>query len=344
MNSYKLIKHRVELRNWWYWIPCCLTIPLFVVFYSKVHHDVNPDLIAYFSVAKHYQNLDFVQAFNSYWSPLICWILAFAPNLVDSPLLAFRIVNIGIALLLFYQLFFWIRLVVYKSFSRFLLCFLSMLLIVELSLSIGTPDFLSLYCFFLFLKVLLQYRFEWKKSLLLGFLVLICYFSKTFLLSLSIGVLILYMLFLFFSLKKKIVIKQLLLVLLVVCTGLFIWASCLKMHYGFYTLSSSAGFNNSISSSEIVSLQAPKFENSLFVWEDPYYINVTSLFSESLDSIVNILQKRFMYNIGITLYYFKFISYLGLLLLLFPFIGFFQKKTRQWKICFLLFKIGRAHV
>ncbi len=339
MTSWSFIKKRFSLRNWWYWVPIFLIVFIYVFFYSKIHTDINPDLIAYFSVAKHYQNLDFVQAFNSYWSPLICWIMALAPQLKESPMMVFRFVSLGVALLLFHQLFFWIRLVVYKSYSRFLLCVLLMLLITEFSLSMATPDFLSLACFFLFLKLLLRYRFKWKQSVLLALSILVCYFSKTFLLTLCISVIVFYILFLWFYLKRKIVSKQILLIMSIVVIGLFVWASCLKLHYGFYTLSSSAIFNNSIPSSEIVSLQTPPFEKSLFIWEDPSYIKVTPFYAGSLEFVIETLQQRFIRNFETTLYYFRFISYLWIGILIIPFLALFQKRTRQWKFCLLLLSV-----
>ena len=330
-------KKKFSKKNWWYWVPGIVMILLLLVFYSKIHNDLNGDLVAYFSVAKHYQDSNFVQAFNSYWSPLICWLMALAPTLKENPIGVFRLVNIAVALTIYYQLFFWVRLVVYQSFSRFLLMLLLVALVVQLALSIGTPDFLSLSCFLLFLKLLIRYRFYSKQSVLLTLSILLCYFSKTFLLFLCLGILGLYLIYLFFILKKKIAGKQLFIMLLVVFSGLFIWASCLKLHYGFYTLSSSASVNNSLLSKEIISLQAPPFEKSLFMWEDPYYIKRTSAYNSSVESIRQFLIKKYTYNFGITLYYFRYLSYLWLAILVFPFLGIFQKHDRQWKISLLLF-------
>jgi hypothetical protein len=330
-------KRKFSLHTWWYWVPGVLMIFLFCIFNSKIQNDLNGDLIAYFSVARHYQNLDFVQAFNSYWSPLICWLMALAPQLKENPIGVFRILNIAIAFTIYYQLFFWIRLVVYKSFNRFLLLLLLAVLIVQLALSIGTPDFLSLSCFLFFLRLLIRYSFHYKESIFLALSILLCYFSKTFLLFLCLGISGLYFSYLFLILKKKIAGKQIFVLLLVLISGLFIWASCLKLHYGFYTLSSSAGYNNAIHFSGDIPLQSPPFAKALFMWEDPYYIKMIPIYSGSPEFILNHLLHKYKYNFGITLYYFQYISYLWIGILIFPLAGFFQKKDRQWKISLLLF-------
>ncbi|HWZ23227.1 MAG TPA: hypothetical protein VNW06_11270, partial [Cytophagaceae bacterium] len=301
-------RKKFSLHTWWYWTPGIVMILLFCIFYSKIHNDLNGDLIAYFSVARHYQNLNFVQAFNSYWSPLICWLMALAPQLKENPVGVFRILNIAIAFIIYYQLFFWIRLVVYKSFNRFLLLLLLIVLTVQLALSIGTPDFLSLSCFLVFLRLLIRYRFRYKESIFLAFSILLCYFSKTFLLFLCLSIIGLYFSYIFLILKKRISGKQIFVLLLVLSSGLFIWASCLKLHYGFYTLSSSAGYNNAIHFHGDIPLQTPPFEKSLFIWEDPYYIKTIPVYSRSSEFIANHLLHKYKYNFGITVYYFQYIS------------------------------------
>ena len=336
MEFWKDIKKRFLWKTWWYWLPLHSMVIIFFIFYSKISNDLNADLISYFSVAQHYQDFNFTQAFNSYWSPLICWIMAFVPVLKKDPITVFRIINILIAFILYYQIFFWVRLVVLRSFSRFLLCLLISTLFAQLALSIGTPDFLSLLCFLVFLKLLVYYRFKYSQSLVLGFSILLCYFSKTFTLPLCLSIFGLYLVYRFFILKNKVNLKPVLLLFFVVCSGLFIWASCLKLHYGFYTLSSSAGVNNSIAPAQPVSLQTPPFEKSLFMWEDPYYLNRTSVYSGSGAFIINHLIHKFRYNFNITVYYFRYLSYLWIGILIFPIAGFFQKHDRRWKINLLL--------
>jgi hypothetical protein len=356
MNILQSIRKRFFLRNWWYWVPGLLMISLFLIFYSKIYNDLNADLIAYFSIAKHYQDFDFIEAFNSYWSPLICWLMAMAPNLKENPVGVFRTINIFVAFLIYYQLFFFIRLAVQKLLSRFLLCLLLALLMVQLSLSSGAPDFLSLFCFLIFLKQLILYRFHWKQSIFLSLSILLCFFSKAFLLALCLSIVGLYMLYTLFKIRglspdrlqwlvrgqatnKGQIGKSILLLLVVLVVGLFIWASCLKLHYGFYTLSSSGTFNNNLPTHEIVSLQTPISEKALFMWEDPYYIKRIPFYEGSLESISNNLLGRFKQNSKITLYYFQYLSYLWIFILILPILGFFQKRDLQWKIGMLLFVV-----
>lgn len=322
MNILKGIKKQFSLRNWWYWVPGLLMTPLFFIFYSKIHNDLNADLIAYFSVAKHYQDLNFIEAFNSYWSPLIGWLMALAPNLKENPVGVFRTINIFVAFLIYYQLFFFIRLAVQKFLSRFLLCLLLALLMVQLSLSSGAPDFLSLLCFLIFLKQLIRYRFHWKQSILLALSILLCFFSKAFLLALCLSILGLYILYNIHGLSRdksqwfqpsfvssqttSEKMKSFIVLLMILVSGLFIWATCLKLHYGFYTLSSSGTFNNNLPTHEIVSLQVPKSDNALFMWEDPYYIKRIPFYEGSFESIMDKLLNRFKQNFSITLYYFQY--------------------------------------
>ncbi|HSZ25935.1 MAG TPA: hypothetical protein VK766_09465 [Cytophagaceae bacterium] len=327
--------------NWWYWIPGILMFPAFVLLYSRVHNTLNPDLIAYFSVARHYQEFNWIQAFNSYWSPLICWLLALIPSLKSDPMTSFRIVNIVAAFALYHQLYFWIRLVVNNILNRFLLCLLLATLFVQLALFIGTPDFLSLLLFLIFLKILIRYRSKTRQSVFLGLSILLCFFSKTFLLLLCLSIVGVYFFYIKIILKEKLFLKPLLLTLIVVATGLFIWASCLKMHYGYYTLSSASTLNNSVAipSQEPFYLAEPPFPKSLFLWEDPVFIKVLPAYLGAPGITLKDQFLRWKYNWKITLYYFQYISFLWIWILILPIIGLFQKRNRQLKICLLLFTV-----
>jgi hypothetical protein len=336
---WKKVKRKFSLHAWWYWVPGLLFIGLLVYFYSTTANFLNPDLVAYFSIARYYKNLQWIEAFNSHWSPLICWLLALMPQLATEPLQAFRIIQVIIGLILYTQLYFWARLITRYSFGRFVICILIAALILLHTLFIGTPDFLSLLCFLLFLKILIRYKYKSRQTILLALLILIGYFSKAFLLFLCIGILILYFFHQSLLLKKKIPFRQVYLLLFIISLVLIAWVSCLKLHYGFYTLTTAGSFNVSSRAGEITALIPPLSEKAIFAWEDPYNIKNASGYPKG--SIVTFKQQlnKWTHNIYVTYYYFHYISYLGIFILIIPFIGLFQKRNRRWRLYTLLMAV-----
>jgi hypothetical protein len=286
-------------------------------------------MIAYFSIARHYQAFSFPLAFNSYWSPLISWIMAFFPMLHNDPITLFRWINIVLGFVLFYQCQFWLRVLIQETRIRLLTFLLLVLLILHYSLYTGTPDFLSVVCFFIFFKHLFTNTSNtWKKGCWIALWLLLSFFSKSFLLPLCFSMVGLLTLIQLVN-KKQIYWKSLLSMSLVVLLVLFIWATCLKAHYGFYTLGTSFAFNSAFEICEQFVVRDLPYEQALFMWEDPYYLKVKPAYFWTSTGNFILYLDRWKNNLLVTVYIFKYFSYLWLGLLIIPILGFMQKTSRR---------------
>lgn len=322
-------KKFIRSQTYWFWIPFGMLLVGYGLLYSRLFNVLNPDMIAYFAIARHYQALNFPTAFNSYWSPLICWIMAVLPGLHSDPITTFRWINMALGLVLFYQGIFWVRVLIQELRIRFLAFILLVLLILHYSLYTGTPDFLSVVCFFIFLRNLFTIQdHSWKNGFWVGVWLLLSFFSKSFLLPLCVSLVGLVALFKLLK-EKQFIWRPLLSMLTIVLSGLLVWATCLKAHYGIYTLGSSFAFNSAFEICEQFVVRDLPYEQALFMWEDPYYLNVKPAYFWSSFENFNLYLTRWKNNLGVTVYIFKYFSYLWLGLLLIPILGFLQKPSRR---------------
>lgn len=335
----RVLTKRNIFNHWWFLVPGFFLGLLLAFFYNKIYNALNPDMIAYFSVARHYQELNFIRAFNSYWSPLICWLLALFPNLKTEPMTAYRWINIAAAFAIYHQLYFWIRLVLSENINRFLFSSLAALFLTYQALYIGSPDFISIFPFLLFLKMLIRYKATVKDSVLLALTIVLCFFSKTFLLMLCISVVGCFFLFQLFQTRRMPAIRPLIVLCIVTGSILFLWASCLRLHYGFYTLSSVLAYNTSAPSTERPHLMPPENEYALFIWEDPYYIKIQSEYSGDLNDKFQKLKQRWEYNWNVTVYYFRYFSWFRFGIFLIPLVGYFYNRSRRNRISLLLLTV-----
>lgn len=319
----------------WFWVSffmLMLGYSLLGIFLQQV---LNPDMLSYLSIARHYQDLDFPVAFNSYWSPLLSWLLALSPWLKTQPILTFRILHIILGYLLLWQLRFWLLQLLSDNTNRLLLLLLLTILILVYSLTSGYAELLSVYCFLLFLRVLFHFKGSIPDAITLAGTVLMAFFSKSIMLPLCVCCLVIFIACRWFIKKKKVEVS-LMYATLLISLGLCIWGSCLYLHYGFFTLNSSYTFNTTVVDFDQYAARTLPYPSALFNWEDPYYFHVKPIHFWSSGEYFLIHWNRWVKHWSMTGYLLKYFSYFGWVLLLLP-LAFWKIKSYSKRIYWLGF-------
>lgn len=277
----------------------------------------NPDTFQYIVIAGKYLNLDWSNAINAYWSPLISWLLVVPLAVRIESVTAFKILQVAIGL---FTLFQWCRLITRSPLSEWLKYILAISVIpflLSYALLNGTPDLLFagmvlwLLNVFLSGNVTTEPRVAFMAALAGAFM----YYSKAFGLPLfifiSIGVI------LFERRKHKINPRAILLLYGTFILLCGVWIINISLRYGEFTISKTASFNNSLSQDMLDGkeelpvlgggLIEPKNGNTS-AWEAPGdYVNVKTTSHYTID--------KYRRNI-LSIYYYDFRRQIGLIFIL----------------------------
>ncbi|MCU0431360.1 MAG: hypothetical protein MUF42_15460 [Cytophagaceae bacterium] len=337
--SSKNIKRNAR-RYYWAWIPAIFLILGYTCLYDRLFNSLNPDLVSYFAVARHYQEGNFPVAFNAYWSPLICWLMAPFPWLLSDAMGLFRWIQMFAGIILFFQLIFWLRLLVHSSFVRLCALMLMVVCIVHYALFIGSPDFLAVPCFFIFLRKALEKRNSVSHGIGLGACILLSFFSKSFILLFCFALLGLLGSYYLWK-KHPLPLRSWGSALAVVVLGLGCWAMLLHSHYNKWTLGTSYAYN-SVLEGGVESenkLSGIPYPTAAFAWEDPSYLPTKPNFFWSSQHDFELNLRRWKHNFILSSYILRFFSYLWLGVLLFPLIGIFIPGARS-RYCLLMWLVA----
>ncbi|HEY6902157.1 MAG TPA: hypothetical protein VI233_15985 [Puia sp.] len=254
-------------------IVSLLCLPLF-------RYHSNPDAAAYLRLAWYYQHGQFGQAVNGIWSPLISWLLVPLYALGLPWMLAFRLLNIGIAAACLHKLY-RITYDFFPDLSKFtrqclIVTFASQLLV--LNFNTITPDLLALCLVFYLLYELLADSF-FKHPIRTGILGGCMYLAKAYCFYFFIAVIGFYSIAWFLrSRPRKLPIGPLSAILLIflLISGSWVWA--LHNKYGGWQLSSAAGYNYYVLNykgevhqpyDEKPQLMPLPYPQAWCLWEDP---------------------------------------------------------------------------
>ncbi len=160
----------------------CVFFLLGLLVLEAYQYQINPDGVAYISIAQKYLRGEFAQAINGYWSPLLSWMLVPGIALGVPPLLAAKIAGLFIGL--FILIITW-----YFSFQfsmlplvRVTILSLLPLLILYFISSVITPDLLLTVLLLLYFLIFFgrNYSQQAWKGALCGFLGALAYLTKAY--------------------------------------------------------------------------------------------------------------------------------------------------------------------
>lgn len=133
----------LQKRKFWFWAAVIFVILCVTVLGLAAYHNrfsLNPDGVAYISIAEHYARGNWGAAINAYWSPLMSWFMAPFIALGFNGQEAFAVVNFltGVYILLFGSWLCWKISASWKVTSLYFFCALPFM--IHLMVSQITPD------------------------------------------------------------------------------------------------------------------------------------------------------------------------------------------------------------
>ena len=202
------------------------------------------DFVTYLTIAEKYAAGNFHEAINSYWSPMISWLIVLFMQTGITPLISFKIIQItagGVALFLIFRLF-----PAQNIFSVILKCALFPSVLAYAYLY-GSPDLLMLtgYLGFVFILQKKIYPNNTYSSFWMGAIGSMLYFTKGFgfIFFVAAFTSINIMLFIKGSERKTVLLKK-------YVTGIFVflllsslWIIPLSKREGKFTITSSGKYN-----------------------------------------------------------------------------------------------------
>lgn len=249
-------------------------------------YQINPDAIAYISIARKYLTGDFNHAINGYWGPLFSWLLLpllYFENL--PPLLAAKILSliigaftiIGIILLSY-------KFEIKNNIRTMTVFFILIPTVLSFALTIITPDLLLLCLLVYYLNIILKSNYATKPydGLLCGIIGSFAYLSKSYALPFFITHFMIFNAIYYIKGKtkdKKNTLKTFILGLLIFVIIGGIWIYQISNKYGYTTAGTAGKFNYALIGPDSKSystldgktnvLREPTNDTAIYAFEDP---------------------------------------------------------------------------
>lgn len=296
-----------------FWVLASLLAVLMLAWVSYQNRfELNPDGVAYLSIAEHYAGGRWHDAINAYWSPLLSWMMAPFILFGLSAQTAFSVVNFftGSFILLFGS---WYLARVIKNRAAAIIYFILALPVAIYLMTVNvTPDVLvvawmlsAVAIFSWALKQIIQTKslaILFRVAAVLAIFGFLGYVTKIYLQVVFVLFIIFFACIYYFktrnqkeSLKKS----SLFLLVTLICYGIFclLWVLPISMKYDYFTFGSSYAFNNTQGWPQKRLILPPPHQNSISAWEDPTLIldfkqaDDAEKVSESKNSLLYRLEK-----------------------------------------------------
>lgn len=259
---------------------------LFAVFWLTIYrYQLNPDAIAYISVAERYLRGDFWQAVSTYWSPLFSWLLTpllalGAPTLATTKALCVMISALSI--------FATDRLAGRMGVSlerRRYLVWVLIPVAVYFGLSVTTPDLLMTTILLFYLSIIASndYAENKRAGLWCGLLGGAAYLTKTYAFFYFFGHFTFATALLFWLHRKRparfTVLRHYGTGLLVFAAISCAWMGVMAKKYGTFSVGITGGYNMKLAApgaqghpmSWIGLVEPPPYKHAYSIWDDPWY-------------------------------------------------------------------------
>jgi hypothetical protein len=255
-------------------ISCALFMLVGSLLIPVYKYQINPDGIAYLSIARHYADGRWMNALNSCWPPLYSWMIAPLLYFTDEPLWVAKMYNVlsGAGCL-------WISLLLLRHYRvRPLLQLAAVVLFFGTYLmwafGITTPDLLSVFIMLIYAYLVVTDKFL-KYPLLTGLVGAIAYFTKSYCFFFFAA----HLSFSYFlsavSVKAplRVLIRKYLLSIVCFLLLSFSWMYILSFKYDKITISSASAWTHGMIKYKnldcIEQIIAPPHAQATFAWEDP---------------------------------------------------------------------------
>ncbi|KAF5057530.1 hypothetical protein DSECCO2_355830 [anaerobic digester metagenome] len=260
---------------------------LSAILFANFKYMINPDGIAYISIAKDYLNGHIFYAINGYWSPLYSWILipfiCIWPGNLGNVMVA-KILAIIIGLFVFVAVYLIVDKLNFNNYLKMVILFALIPIMLHFSLNFIMPDLLVTCILLYYLNFLMdeKYRKTIYMGLLTGLLGVLAFLAKSYVFYFFLIHFILTNLFYIkkFPLDKSNVKKNLLMGLSVFLIISGVWSGVISEKYQTITIGTTGSYNYALVGPEsngpavYQGLINPTNEFSVSSWEDPSYLQM----------------------------------------------------------------------
>lgn len=264
-----------------YLIIPLLYLALWLVFLKDYQHIFKDAEISYISIAEKYARGDFIHAVNSFWPPLLSWLLAPLLWLGLPYNYAAKLLSLLIGIFVFLS----VRALSYafdlSERFRTLLLLLSVPILVYCSLIFFTPDFLLAGILSFYFSIILSrdYASRWYAGWLSGGLGALAYFSKSYAFYFFVAHFLIANLVHYWSSDRRAVMKHCAAGLAVFFGLSAIWVLLLHQKYHEVTLGIIGKYNYAVIGpnspgrwpTHYLGFLPPPDATATSIWEDPYY-------------------------------------------------------------------------
>jgi hypothetical protein len=257
---------------------------------SHYQYATSADGMSYINISKLYLTGDFKDAINGYWGPLFSWLLIpflkiFGSNPFDA-LYATRFLSLIIG---FFTII-GIRLLSYRfemnDNIRNVIILTLIPFILFVALGPIQPDLLFACFFVYYLNIIFKNDYPNKyDGILCGFLGALAFLTKQYALPFFLATFILFNILHYLkeisSVKKRLIIKNLSLGLLVFVLIGGVWTGAISDKYGKLTVGTSGEYNWGVNNpnslghpTQLSGFITPPYPKAISAWEDPSYLKV----------------------------------------------------------------------
>ena len=327
-------------------LPLFQAIILFIfitfIFFPIFKNQINPDGISYISIAQKYIQLDFSNAVNAYWGPLLSWLLIPFLILGVKPLLASKLLSITIGLVTIFQSNKLIKRFDISGFTHYVILDAIVANIVYFALTVFTPDLLFVTISLGIINILVNPNYPKSKHLgiILSFLGICLYLAKSFGFPFFISILLIVNFIIFLREKelasKKHLLKQTARILLIFIVISSVWIGALSIKYDYFTLGTAGKYNHAILNNSTLpkhpmdyqGLLNPPNKSAISVWEDISFTEVQDWqMNESWESCIHQL-KIIKVNTDKIIIFLKNTSPFSITIILLSIIYLLQKRKK----------------
>lgn len=320
------------------WISTAAFLIVGMLLLPIYRFQINPDGIAYLSIARHYGEGRWAEAINNCWSPLLSWLLAPWTLLFDEPLWAFKVINLlaaGACLWVCQNL---IRQFKLASGTVLLLVLLLMATLMRWCFSVTTPDMLALLFMLLYSRLIVSGQYL-KQPLTLGLIGALAYFAKSYCFFFFTAHLLFQFGFELLKRREKLayLLKQYALTLSVFLGLASIWMGIASTKYGKFEVSSASAWTHGMVKYANLSCMEgfvpPPNSYASFAWEDPPLVCTYrdwSIFEskENLKLQLSIIKRNSLFLVHVLYkesYFLQIVSYLLMAISLFV-----ERRNGRW--------------
>jgi hypothetical protein len=300
-------------------------ILLAILLVPHYQYQINPDGVNYISIAQKYMHLDYPNAINGYWGPLLSWLLVPFLFLGLKPLLAVKLLSLIIGAVTIIQSNSLIKKFTIDGSLRNVLLYLIAVIVIYFSLIVITPDLLFLCLSLAFINIVLDSSYINSKyaGVISGALGSGLYLAKSYGFPFFIVNFFIVNLIFYFRIKNRHnrarILSHFIAGIVVFSLISTCWIAIISNKYGQLTIGTAGSYNHAIIGPQFsgirLGLNEPSNNTAISFGEDPSYLKIQSWSIFDSISSLKYQMKIALNNVYRIIYYLAGFSVLSLVLL-----------------------------